>query len=110
MVVNEIMERLKAVRHYYSGSRCINREDEYGNMRAELILKANVLFKVNIPEYIRYYPYRLENIYYILESGEVFRKYYLDTGESACEKLTIDGLLMDVREAIEKGKRIEILG
>ena len=105
------IEKLEEIRKYLTprptNSKCIEIRDEYGNIRSKVVIDDNdkVLLKVNIPRYIKYYPYRLDRIFYVLESGKIIKKFYLDNGESFCEDVTVEELLEELKEA----KTVELL-
>ena len=101
----EIVERLEELRKHLTprptNSRCVKIKDEYGNIRSKVVIDDNdkVLLKVNIPRYIKFYPYRLDRVFYVLESGKIIKWFNLDNGESFCEDVTIDELLEELKEA-----------
>jgi len=99
MVVEKLEELRKHLTPRPTNSRCVEIKDEYGNIRSKVVIDDNdkVLLKVNIPRYIKFYPYRLDRVFYILESGKIIIN--LDNGESFCEDVTIDELLEELKEA-----------
>jgi len=106
----EIIEKLKEIRMKMkprpTNSRCEEKKDDYGNVRARIIVDDNdrVLYAVGIPEYIKYYPYILDNVYYILESGKIIKWFNLDNGESFCYEMTFEELIEELKEELKKAK------
>ena len=102
-ITNIVWEKEPKYEVIKSGTRCVG----YDYPRTQKYLEvenAERILTINFPSYYRWYPFRDENSYVVLSSGEIFYAGVMEGIEHYCHRSDIDELTDRIAELVLKPK------